>query len=217
VRHVRRLLKGVGLLVGVALLVGWVRSFSISDEFQYAWSDPQGKSVGACSVAVARGRLLVEWHRVDSEDPAGIVDLPAWSHWTHARFPPDPLELPDARPQPLARARVQTGRFLGIGWFAQRQSSARPAAPVDEEGPITRPIHGGRVVAVEVWSQRAVLLPWAYLFLPGLLFAALRLARRMRRRHRQAAAAAAAPQSAPAAARRSLPAPSGREIVRSAR
>src|SRR4051812_47408736 len=70
VRLVRRLSKGIGLLVGVALLVGWVRSFSVSDELRYAWSDPQTKSIGSCSAAVSRGRLLVESHRVDTEDPS---------------------------------------------------------------------------------------------------------------------------------------------------
>jgi hypothetical protein len=164
------------LLLGVALMVGWVRSFFVSDEIRYAWSDPAAKSIGSCTASVSRGWLLVEWHRVDAEDPSGIVVLPEWSGWKRDKVAPDPLELPDAR------GTGETGRFLGIGWFAQRKSSARPAADVDEQGPVTRPIRGGRRVAVEVWSQRAVLLPWAYLFLPLLIFPAIRLARRARSR-----------------------------------
>jgi hypothetical protein len=177
VRHVRRLSKGIGLLLGVALGVGWVRSFFVSDELRYAWSDPAAKSIGSCTASVSRGWLLVEWHRVDAEDPSGIVVLPEWSSWKRDKVDPDPLELPDAR-----GGTGETGRFLGIGWFAQRKSSARPATDVDEQGPVTRPIRGGRMVAVEVWSQRAVLLPLPYLLVPLLFFPAIRLARRARSR-----------------------------------
>jgi hypothetical protein len=179
VRHVRRLLKGLGLLIGVALLAGWVRSFFVSDELRYAWSDPVAKSIGSGSVALSRGWLLVEWQSVKSEDPSGIVVLPKWSHWTRDRFPPDPLALPDAH------GRAETARYLGIRWSSQRHSSARPAEAIDEEGPVTRPIHGGRMVAVQVWSQRAVLLPWLYLFVPLLAWPAIRLARRARAWRRQ--------------------------------
>jgi hypothetical protein len=169
----------MGLLIGVTLLAGWVRSFFVSDELRYSWSDPVAKSIGSASVALSRGWLLVEWQDVKSEDPSGIVVLPKWSRWTRDRFPPDPLALPDAH------GRAETGRYLGIRWSTRRHSSARPAEAIDEEGPVTRPIHGGRMVAVQVWSQRAVLLPWPYLFVPLLAWPAIRLARRARAWRRQ--------------------------------
>lgn len=212
VRHVRRLLTGLGLLIGVALLVGWVRSFFVSDELRYAWSDPDAKSIGSASVALSRGWLLVDWEEVRSEDPSGIVVLPRWSHWTRDRFTPDPLALPAARDRG-----AETGRYLGVRWFTQHHSAARPAEAIDAEGPVTRPIHGGRMVAVQIWTKRAVLLPWAYLYLPLVVPVVIVMARRARRRRRQREVQTAQPlpQLAPPT-RPALPAPEERDIVRPA-